>query len=231
MLAFVGGAVNTGGFMACGRFVSHVTGFASLFGVEAAQGRWTDAFAMLSVPLFFLSGSMISGWLVDRRLLRKQQPLYFVPMLMVTLLLTFVSFGGGVFHLFGVFGESLALGRDYALLAMLALSCGLQNAVISSASGSVVRTTHLTGITTDLGTGLIRVLTMPERGADLHRREVRSNWLRLGTILSFIAGSMIAGFVYWKNGYLGFLVPALASLLATLIGATGFFRATRHTVA
>ena len=59
---------------------------------------------------------------------------------------------------FGEFGEPLRLKRDYLLLALLCTASGLQNAVVSSLSGSIIRTTHLTGTTTDLGIGLIRVL-------------------------------------------------------------------------
>ena len=35
LLAFLGGHVNAGGYLACHRFVSHVTGFATLAGVVA----------------------------------------------------------------------------------------------------------------------------------------------------------------------------------------------------
>ena len=55
-LAFQAGWINAGGFLACHRFVSHVTGFATQFGVDIAEFRWTDATGMLTVPLFFFNG-------------------------------------------------------------------------------------------------------------------------------------------------------------------------------
>src|SRR5947209_3096681 len=76
MLAFSGGAINAGGFLACGRFVSHVTGFGTLFGVEAANGRWDIAIGILSVPFFFLMGAMISAYLIDRPFHRGRKPHY-----------------------------------------------------------------------------------------------------------------------------------------------------------
>src|SRR4051812_45829612 len=66
LLSFLAGSVNMGGYMACHRFVSHVTGFATLFGAEASRGLWDRAIGILSVPLFFLAGVMVSGYLVDR---------------------------------------------------------------------------------------------------------------------------------------------------------------------
>src|SRR4051812_2049393 len=75
-MAFQAGAINAGGFLACHRFVTHATGFATLFGTEFTQGHLTTAFSMLSVPLFFLIGAMISGFFIDRRLRRNERPRY-----------------------------------------------------------------------------------------------------------------------------------------------------------
>lgn len=68
LLAFLAGNVNAGGYLACHRFVSHVTGFATLAGVDAATGSWGDAFGILSVPLFFLLGVVVSAYHVERRI-------------------------------------------------------------------------------------------------------------------------------------------------------------------
>ncbi len=37
LLSFNAGCINAGGFLATGRFVSHVTGFATFFGVDLAN--------------------------------------------------------------------------------------------------------------------------------------------------------------------------------------------------
>ncbi|MGZ3722461.1 MAG: DUF1275 family protein, partial [Bdellovibrionales bacterium] len=68
ILAFQGGLLNIGGLLACHSFVSHVTGFATLFGLELNRTRYLAASGMLIVPLFFLLGAMLSGFLVDLRL-------------------------------------------------------------------------------------------------------------------------------------------------------------------
>lgn len=54
-MAFQAGILNIGGFMACHRFVSHITGFATFFGHEINQADNSHAFGMLAVPLFFYS--------------------------------------------------------------------------------------------------------------------------------------------------------------------------------
>src|ERR1700736_653334 len=78
LMAFQGGLLNIGGFFACHRFVSHVTGFATFFGVEVSQNRYTQAAGMLLVPLLFLCGSMISEQLVDIRIQTEKKPNYYI---------------------------------------------------------------------------------------------------------------------------------------------------------
>jgi uncharacterized membrane protein YoaK (UPF0700 family) len=64
MLSFNGGCINAGGFLATGKFVSHVTGFATLFGVDAMTDQVKAAISMLTVPLFFFVG-VVCSWSID----------------------------------------------------------------------------------------------------------------------------------------------------------------------
>ena len=156
LLAFQGGALNTAGYLAVHRFVSHVTGFATLAGVAGAQSDWKVMLGMLMVPICFLLGVIISAWNVERRRINQLSPRYsFV--FSVIIFNIFIIAVAGVLGYFGNFGEALNSSRDYVLLFILSFTCGLQNAVISSASGAVIRTTHLTGLTTDFGIGLVRI--------------------------------------------------------------------------
>src|SRR4051812_35147259 len=74
LLSFNAGCINAGGFMATGRFVSHVTGFATLFGVDLVNQQLEGAMGILSVPIFFLLGAFLAGLLIDRPILRKKKP-------------------------------------------------------------------------------------------------------------------------------------------------------------
>lgn len=214
LLSFLAGNVNAGGFLAAERFVSHVTGFATLFGVDAALGRFDRAIGILSVPIFFLTGAIISAIFVDRRYQRGQRPKYQWVMALVFCCLLLVAFAGHN-DMFGVFGARVRLKEDYFLLALLCMASGLQNAAITSASGATVRTTHLTGLTTDLGIGIVRVMSS-KKNSVIHRRETRANWLRSGSILFFILGSIAGAYLFLHLNYLGFLLPAALALYATL---------------
>jgi uncharacterized membrane protein YoaK (UPF0700 family) len=212
-LAFQAGIINTGGFLACHRFVTHTTGFGTLFGVELSKGDFFEGLGMLSVPLFFLIGTMISATFVDQKILKHQLPNYPLVFAIMTVLLFLVTVGGKAGY-FGTFGEDLSLVRDYALLAILAFSSGLQNATVTSVFGAVVRTTHLTGLTTDLGIGCVRLFTGTYKLAK--DNEIKATWMRLAIIGSFVAGSFSA-FVYLHNQYLGFAIPTLISFVLFVV--------------
>lgn len=201
------GIINVGGFLACHRFVTHITGFATHFGTESASGNWSAAFGMLTVPFFFVLGSMISGYFVDHRIAQGKEPRYlWVIGLIFFLLLSATLFGELGF--FGKFGDPMVLEKDYSLLALLCLASGIQNAMITSASGSVVRTTHLTGVSTDLGIGIIRVLARPRTDL-LRKQESLANLMRGGLILSFLIGSFLGAAIFYRFEYRGFALPVM----------------------
>jgi uncharacterized membrane protein YoaK (UPF0700 family) len=216
MLSFNGGCINAGGFLATGRFVSHVTGFATLFGMDAASHQMEAALGILSVPIFFLLGAFVAGLLIDRPIYHGKKP-HFDWVMGLSAACLFLAAGGGEMLHFGTFGETIGLKQSYSLLVLLCLASGLQNAAITSSSGRSVRTTHLTGLTTDLGLGLARVLTF-DLMKDRFLKEARANYLRLGSILAFVAGSAIGAWIFLKLGYRGFILSGLIASYAAWHG-------------
>jgi uncharacterized membrane protein YoaK (UPF0700 family) len=216
LMAFIAGSINAGGFLACQRFVSHVTGFATLFGVGMAEDDSVGALSMLSVPAFFLLGAMISGFLTDVRLQRGHKPRFGLVMGMVASLLFCVTFLG-YFEWFGPFGVDYKGSWDYLLLILLCGACGLQNAAVTSGSRSLMRATHLTGMTTDLGIGIVRAV-FGRHDMKMRMLEFYRTFVRLCILIAFALGSLIGAIMFLKYGYLGFLLPAT---LATITGYLG----------
>lgn len=215
MLSFNGGCINAGGFLATGRFVSHVTGFATLFGVDITSRQVESAFGILSVPIFFLFGAFTAGLLIDRPIHHGKKP-HFDWVMGISALCLFLAVGGGEMLQFGLFGEA-GLKQNYLLMALLCLASGLQNGAITSSSGRSVRTTHITGLTTDLGLGLARLMIFDIQKDDF-KKEVWANYLRFGSILSFVAGSAIGAWFFLKLGYRGFVLPGLIASYAAWHG-------------
>lgn len=222
-LSFQAGVINCGGFMACHRFVTHVTGFATHFGTEIATAHYRSAFGILVVPLFYLLGSFCTGYFTEVRMAKKQKPKYHQIFGFIAISLGALALAGTA-GAFGVFGEPLNLYSDYLLLATLCFCSGVQNATVTSASGSVIRTTHLTGITTDLGLSLMKYLSFYPRSwnktdelTSQRSKDKLNIIIRMGLILSFILGSVFGGVVFLNFEYLGFFLPCAISLALTVI--------------
>ncbi|HEX3777919.1 MAG TPA: YoaK family protein [Polyangiaceae bacterium] len=144
-LAFVGGFVNSSGFVLIGTFTSHVTGNVGRLANDAAFGQYAAALAALSLVLSFFAGAFSASVIVESRFLSRLGPrAYAVALALEALLLlaftalSYITIGA---HARVLDGEA----------ALLCAAMGIQNALVTRLSGAVVRTTHLTGVITDLG--------------------------------------------------------------------------------
>lgn len=209
VLAFQAGTINVGGFLSAQRFVTHVTGFATHFAVDLASSKYIDAASMLMVPFFFLLGCMTSALLIDRRKFLRQTPHYTASFIGTSLAFFTITLFGWL-GLLGPFGTPSSSLVSFFLLSLLAFLSGLQNSMITLSSGLLVRTTHLTGITTDLGVGLIRMF-YPYKTSDPRIVELKMNLLRIGTIMAFIFGSILGGIIFYRWQFFGFLLPTIIS--------------------
>jgi uncharacterized membrane protein YoaK (UPF0700 family)/anti-anti-sigma regulatory factor len=143
-LSWVGGYTNVIAFMACGSFVSHVTGTTTLIGHHLISGDTRGALFAAFLWLTFLGGAIASAIMTETARRRGIASKYILPIVVEALLLTFFSIALHAHH-------HQSLGDLYFTAGLAALAMGMQNATITKISGAIVRTTHLTGVTTDLG--------------------------------------------------------------------------------
>lgn len=216
-LSLTAGAINAGAFLSCQRFVSHVTGFVTIAGADFVHESWREAVAALTIPGYFMFGAMVSAFLSeyeDRVRHRKIARNFAMSMALVSILMI-IEVALGVTGYFGVFGEFENIQADYVQLAILCMACGIQNAAVTTATGSSIRPTHLTGTTTDLGIGLVRSLISPN-GSQARRHELTVSLRRIYLILMFILGAIIGTWFCTRYNYWGFVFPAVAAWLSVL---------------
>jgi uncharacterized membrane protein YoaK (UPF0700 family) len=208
VLAFVAGAANAGGFLAVGQYTSHMTGIVSAMADSLALGQTFLALAGLASLVSFLAGAMSTAILVNwgRRMRLRSQ--YALPLMLEAVLLL----------LFGLLGASIATRTALLLPATVLLLCymmGLQNAVITKISRSEIRTTHVTGLVTDLGIELGKLVYInrpPHEGRVVaHRGRMRTHALLIGM---FFVGGLIGALGFAHVGYL--TTVGLAALLAPI---------------
>jgi uncharacterized membrane protein YoaK (UPF0700 family) len=208
-LAFVAGAINAGGFLAVGTYTSHVTGSLSRAADELVVGNERTAFGALAMVLFFLAGAFATGFLVQLGTRLRLRSRYALPLFIEALLLT----------LFGLRGTALALHRELLVPATVVLLCflmGMHNAVVTHISSAVVRTTHMTGIVTDIGIELARWTVGHGRHplSSAHEHELRARLsLHALILVSFFGGGVVGALGFSQLGYAISLVFAGVLLL------------------
>lgn len=194
-LTALAGCVNAVGLLGFQhQAVSHLTGTSTLLGLSLVTGDLEIAFHLTLVLGAFVLGAGLSGALVDRAAL-KLTSAYAVALLVESALLFIAMLalesGSNTGHLFA------------------SMACGLQNGLVSTFSGATVRTTHVSGLFTDLGTMLGARL----RGHGFDRRRVI---LYLTLISGFVTGSALGAFLFphYRFKTLAFIALAAASLSA-----------------
>ena len=150
-LAWVAGYTNILTLITCGIATSHMSGTLSQWGLDLVEGKWSlMALTSLLLGSFFL-GAVLSGACTEAGRRLGWQSIYVLPMALQAVLLACFA---GVIEWTG--GESPSPGVATAVAAVAAMAMGLQNATITRISGGVVRTTHMTGVMTDLGLELVQ---------------------------------------------------------------------------
>ncbi|MFC3151671.1 YoaK family protein [Litoribrevibacter euphylliae] len=174
--------------------VSHLSGTATLIGTQLISSP-TNIFHLIGIVVSFLVGASLSGMLLtgsSLKLGRHYDTLLFVEACLLMAALLFLD------------RQSL-IGHYFASAA-----CGLQNALATKYSGAIIRTTHMTGIVTDLGIMLGAV----SRGKALDRRKALLFFLIL---LGFITGGALGAYVFALVQVLALLVPAIICCLLSFV--------------
>lgn len=215
ILAFQAGFINAFGFIACGRYVSHVTGFGTQIGVALAEHRVFQAFELLGFPLSFIFGAFVNGALTAARLERGLRPRFDRVTLILPAMIFAIWFLGRDGD-FGAFSEPLLLPRDFMLLFALSFVCGMQNACFAVITHGQIRTTHLTGISTDIGTDTAR-LWFGQLKPEEYALTLRTNISRITTLLTFTSGSVVSIWISQRWEYDALLLPGTLAVIVFVL--------------
>ena len=195
ILAFIAGMVKVVGLLGFEHeAVTHLTGTTSMLAAAIAS---LDPKAILHFAVLigsFVAGTVISGFLIQDSTLKLGRR-YGVALLMESALLC-----AAVFFL----NRNSTNGHYLASCA-----CGLQNAMVSTYSGTVIRTTHLSGMFTDLGIFLGHAL----RGLPIDRQRLKLCWL---IISGFLCGGIVGTIIFRAMSYAALLIPAVLTAGASL---------------
>src|SRR5690554_5456492 len=206
ILSFVAGLVNVTGFLFLKQLTTNVTGHFALFINDFANLEFWHGTIYFLYIFSFLFGSFSSSFLIEFFRDNRRINVYVIPVIIESLILIFVAILGSVY-----------LTEFPDLIACLLLfAMGLQNSYVTKVSDAVVRTTHLTGLFTDLGIELSYLLFKKKYP---NRAKIKDSIrLRIYIISFFFIGGIFGGFVYSTLAFEMYtLIFAAVVLIANLL--------------
>lgn len=197
LLSMNAGFINAAGFIAFSVLTTNITGHAALLAVNLAEGNWRIVRMVGLWLILFLSGAFVSA--ASIRKIGDQKPQAYIPPIFIIIsVLIGILLGGKSFN------HTTASTELFA--GSLLFAMGMQNAMVSMISNSVVRTTHLTGMITDLGIDLARACFTKQA---IEKQLKRRLLLRLNIILFFLSGGAIGALLFLKYQFHCFIIPIL----------------------
>ena len=184
VLSFVAGIVNVTGFLAFKQLATNVTGHFALFITDVADFKFWKGTIYFLYIFSFLFGSFSSSFLIEKFKANRKLNVFVLPTLIECFILMSIALISNVVDI------------DYPnlIVCLLLFAMGMQNSFVTKISNAIVRTTHLTGLFTDLGIELSQLLfpkTHPNK--DKIKATIK---LRIFIICFFFLGGTIGGYLY-----------------------------------
>jgi len=197
VLAAIAGIINVIGLLGFDhQAVTHMTGSTSILAEAVAAAEPSRALHILLIIVAFLAGTVISGCLIQDSTLQLGR-----------------RYGAALILESALLAGAMFLLRDNHQWGMYcaACACGLQNAMMTTYSGTIIRTTHISGMVTDLGIAFGHRL----RGLPVDRRRVR---LCISVISGFFVGGVGGAMLFERIGFETLWVP----IVITAAGGIGY---------
>jgi uncharacterized membrane protein YoaK (UPF0700 family) len=216
LTAFTAGTINIASLLIFLSFTSNVTGHYAIFAAEISKGNWSQvAVVGLWIFLFFFGG-FVSNFIVITFNKKSKYFAHSMPLVLEIACLLFVG-------IYGQFYYRKTLEETELLVALMLFATGLQNGLTASISNFSVKTTHLTGTTTDLGI-LFSMFTKKEfrKNGELVARAK----LLMSIMVSYVAGAVFSGLTYYYLEFRVFYIICLCLLV--VIGYDAYKIHVRH---
>jgi len=213
-LATIAGALNAGGFLAVGQYTSHMTGMLAAATDDLVLGRVLPAMAALFALLSFATGAACTALIVNFAKRNHFRYIYTPVLLWEAILLL----------IFGLIGTKLQKHEVITVSFTTVLLCytmGLQNALITKISNAEIRTTHVTGLVTDIGIELGKLIYWNKNKDEFHSgQEVAANRdkLRLHVLLVvwFFIGGVLGASAFKHLGFISTVPLSIALIVLSL---------------
>ncbi len=199
LMAFSAGMANIASLLIFFSFSSNITGYYAIIAAEITKGDFFKSAIVLGWTLLFFTGSFISNFIVIHFNTKNSYVAHATPIVIEIICLLTVG-------IYGQFFYQETLTETEVLLALMLFAMGLQNGLTASISNFAVKTTHLTGATTDLAI----VFSMFTKQEYRNSKELKGKAVLLSAIiLSYMGGALVSGILYQQIQFKLFYIVCL----------------------
>lgn len=188
ILSFVAGLVNVTGFLAIQQLTTNVTGHFAQFMYDVEKFKFWNGTVYLLYIISFLFGSFTSSFVIEKFRENKKINVFALPTIAEAIILILAA----------ILAQATDMNYPNIVACLLLFAMGMQNSLVTKISNEIVRTTHLTGLFTDLGIELSHLFfpnSYPQR-----KKNKAHIKLRVFIISFFFLGGIVGGFFYSSLG-------------------------------
>lgn len=197
--ASVAGMTNVVGVMAFLSFVSNITGHVATLAGKITEQDLTEVYTVAYWLFMFFFGAFVSNFIVKSLDYRSTYVAHSAPIVLEIVILLGVA----------VYGDHVYDGDEVqreAITGAVLFCMGLQNGLVSRISGGLIKTSHLTGMVTDLA-GELSDLVHPH--VEKTRALKEKIYIRITVLSFFIIGGILGGLMFGWIGLRAFFVIPL----------------------
>jgi uncharacterized membrane protein YoaK (UPF0700 family) len=198
--------------MACYLFTANVTGHATNLSQHVLNSHWLEMLLAFAALAMFFAGSFAASFLIHSFLHKGVYKAYALPFILEIILLLAIAF-------FGVYYNNMVDENPKLLAAALLFSMGLQNSTVTIVTRGIVKSSHVTGLVTDLGSEAAEWLHNARKKTAKLKSKLRLRFTILG---SYIVGGLAGGVVFSEYEFAAFF--CIAAVLLVLLVADLFMK-------
>jgi uncharacterized membrane protein YoaK (UPF0700 family) len=184
--ALVSGITNIAGMIAFLAFTSNITGHVANLAKHIVDQNFREIIVFVVWLLLFFAGAFISSFIVRSYNHISYYKAHSLPVIIEIIVLLFVAIYGHNFYKETLFERELVIGA-------IIFSMGLQNSLVSTISGGLIKSSHLTGLFTDLGGDIAEWVHPKAAKTETVKNKI---YIRLTILGFYLIGAVLGGFLF-----------------------------------
>ena len=187
--AFVAGATNVAGVIAFLAFSTNITGHVANLARHVAERNFHEIILFFIWLMLFFIGAFMANFMIRSASHKSSYVANSRPMIFEIVVLLFVAVYGNKFY------EGSQTEREIIIGAII-FAMGLQNSMVSTVSGGLIKSSHLTGLFTDLGGDVSEWIHPLSKKKEIVKHRI---YIRLTVLAFYFLGGLAGG--YFFNAY------------------------------